>query len=226
MDSNLYSPIFHLSVICHLVLVPQSSSIMSHISRLYNVEVVQFWRGREEPRHYYPFHWAIYVETGHGMGSAYQIIGNINNYAIEIKHNRLFENRKHWRGSFIVGTVTWAELSEMESILGTVQVIRGVPTWNSRSWIASALTSLSMSGLSGITIMSQDRLHDLHDNMCWLSEVWTRIDNAVEYATGEDLTCLVINKKPNQWYWSASNHECDSLCELLRELVDNNFNGF
>ncbi|KAG2073995.1 hypothetical protein BDR04DRAFT_966052, partial [Suillus decipiens] len=138
----------------------------------YNVEVVQFWRGREEPRQPHPLHWAIYVETGRGMGSVYQIIGNPNNYTIEIKHNRLFENRTHWRGSFIVGTVTWAELGAMESILARVEVIRGVPTWNSRNWVASALVSLSRSGLSGIMIMSQDRLRDLHDNMFWLSEIW------------------------------------------------------
>ncbi|KAG2039658.1 hypothetical protein BDR03DRAFT_804772, partial [Suillus americanus] len=136
------------------------------------VEVVQFWRGEKRPQQPYPLHWAIYVETSPGIGNTYQIVGNSNNYAINIKHNQPLENRNDWRGSLIVGTVTWVELGEMERILTTVDIMRDDPGWNSHDWVVSGLIFLSGSGLSGIMIMSESRLRDLHNNMYWLLEVW------------------------------------------------------
>ncbi|KAG1802597.1 hypothetical protein EV424DRAFT_1304381, partial [Suillus variegatus] len=124
------------------------------------VESVQFWRGEEEPGRPYPLHWAIYVETGLGIGNTYQIIKNSDNYTLNVRHNQPLENRKDWRGSFIVGTVTWVEFSEMERILATVDITYDVPSWNSHDRVMSALVSLSGSGLSGIIVMSQSRLHD------------------------------------------------------------------
>jgi len=82
----------------------------------------------------------------------------------------------------------------MERILATVDITYDVPSWNSHDRVMSALVSLSGSGLSGIIVMSQSRLHDLHDNMCWLLESCSRIENMMEYVGGEDLTCIVSNK--------------------------------
>ncbi|KAG2747057.1 hypothetical protein P692DRAFT_20736616, partial [Suillus brevipes Sb2] len=106
------------------------------------VEVVQPRPGEEEHRRPYPLHWAIYVETGPGIGNTYQITRNSYNYAINIRLDQPPKNRKDWRGSFIVGTVTWAELGEMERILATVDIVRNVPSWNSHDWVMSALISL------------------------------------------------------------------------------------
>ncbi|KAG1863830.1 hypothetical protein F4604DRAFT_1783952 [Suillus subluteus] len=153
--------------------------------KLHNVEVVQFWRGEKKPQQPYPLHWAIYVETGRGIGNTYQIVGNSNNYAINIRHNQPLENRNNWRGSLIVGNVTWVELCEMERILPTVGIMRSDPNWNSHDWVVSALISLSRSGLSGMMIMSEGRLRDLRDNMYWL--------------------CLVNNKKPHGWHCTYDN---------------------
>ncbi|KAG2096367.1 hypothetical protein BD769DRAFT_1394686 [Suillus cothurnatus] len=134
---------------------------MSEMSRLYNVEVVQFWRDEERTRRHCPIHWAIYVETGPGIGSTYQIIGNSNNYAIDIRHNQPLQTQNQRYGSIVVGTVTWVELFEMERILATVDIM---PDWNSHDWVMSALVSLSE--LSGIMIMSESRLQDLRCKNC------------------------------------------------------------
>lgn len=95
----------------------------------------------------------------------------------------------------------------MERILATADITHDVPSWNSHDWVMSALVSLSRSRLSGIMVMSQSRLHDLHDNMCWLLESWSRIENMGEYVGGEDLTCIVSNKKTHEWHWSAPDHD-------------------
>ncbi|KIK41242.1 hypothetical protein CY34DRAFT_40148, partial [Suillus luteus UH-Slu-Lm8-n1] len=106
------------------------------------VEVVQLRPGEEEPRRPYPLHWATCVETGPGIGNTYQITGNSDNYAINIRLDQPLENRKDWRGSFIVGTVTWAELGEMGRTLATVDIVRNIPSWNNDDWVMSALISL------------------------------------------------------------------------------------
>lgn len=77
------------------------------------------------------------------------------------------------------------------------------------------------SRLSGIMIMSESRLRDLRDNnMCWLLESWPRIENEEEYMGREYLTRLVSNKKTQEWLRSAPDHECDELCESLKEVVN------
>lgn len=51
----------------------------------------------------------------------------------------------------------------MKRILATVDIVRNVPSWNKHERVMSALISLLGSGLSGITIMSESRLHDLRN---------------------------------------------------------------
>ncbi|KIK36928.1 hypothetical protein CY34DRAFT_47457, partial [Suillus luteus UH-Slu-Lm8-n1] len=106
------------------------------------VKDVQSRPGEEEPQRPYPLHWAIYIENGPGMGNTYPITGNSENYAIDIRLDQPLENRKDWRGSFIVGTVAWAGLGEMERILATIDIVRNIPSWNSHDWVMSALMSL------------------------------------------------------------------------------------
>ncbi|KAG1821677.1 uncharacterized protein BJ212DRAFT_1585691 [Suillus subaureus] len=72
--------------------------------KLYDVEVVQFWRGEKEPLQPYPLHWAIYVETSPGIGNTYQLVGNQTNYAIDIRISQPLENSEDLRGSHSVGS--------------------------------------------------------------------------------------------------------------------------
>ncbi|KAG1841696.1 hypothetical protein DFJ58DRAFT_844944 [Suillus subalutaceus] len=145
--------------------------------KLYDVEVVQFWRGEEEPLRPYPLHWAIYVETR-----------NRKNYAIDIRLSQPLENSEDLRGSYSVGSVSWAELAEMETILLRVDIIHDVPWWNGQDWVDDALRYLKCWGFSGI--IEETKLAWLQDKMCWLLEGCDGIQNAVEFVGDSgDLAC-------------------------------------
>ncbi|KAG1887008.1 hypothetical protein F4604DRAFT_1916842 [Suillus subluteus] len=162
-------------------------------SKLYDVEVVQFWRGEEEPLRPYPLHWAIYVETSPGIGNTYQLVGNQKNYAIDIRLSQPLENSEDLRGSYSVGSVSWAELAEMETILLRVDIIHDVPWWNGQDWVDDALRYLKCWGFSGI--IEETKLAWLQDKMCWLLEGCDGIQNAVEFVGDSgDLACVLSNQ--------------------------------
>ncbi|KAG2038898.1 hypothetical protein BDR03DRAFT_981177 [Suillus americanus] len=169
--------------------------------KLYDVEVVQFWRGEREPLRPYPLHWAIYVETSPGIGNIYQLVGNQTNYAIDIRLSQPLENSEDLRGSYSVGSVSWTELAEMEAILLRVDIIHDVPWWNSQDWVDDALRYLKCWGFSGI--IGETKLACLQDKMCWLLEGCPGIQNAVEFVGGSgDLACVLSNRR------NARKHRC------------------
>ncbi|KAG2073066.1 hypothetical protein BDR04DRAFT_958236, partial [Suillus decipiens] len=134
------------------------------------VQVVQFWRGEEEPLRPYPLHWAIYVETSAGIGNTYQIAGNSPDYAIDIRLNQPLENLEDLRGSLIVGRVNKGELDAMEQLLARVAIVRNLPHWNSHNWVEGALGYLRRCYFLGI--VGEMVLLSLQDDMCWLLEKW------------------------------------------------------
>ncbi|KAG2128086.1 hypothetical protein BD769DRAFT_1639885 [Suillus cothurnatus] len=162
--------------------------------KLYDVKVVQFWRGEKESLKPYPLHWAIYVETSPGIGNTYQLVGNQTNYAIDIRLNQPLENSGDLRGSHSVGNVNWTELTEMETILSRVDIIHKLPSWNSQDWVDDALRYLKCWGFSGI--VGETKLAALQEQMLWLLECWPGIENAVEFVgDSEDLACILSNRR-------------------------------
>ncbi|KAG1736010.1 hypothetical protein EDB19DRAFT_1060043 [Suillus lakei] len=171
-----------------------SSQFGTMTLRLYNVQVIQFWRGAKEHRRPYPLHWAIYVETSSGIGNTYEIIGNPTNYAINIRLNQPLANAKDCRGGYVVGRVNWLELDEMERILPRVDIIHNLPCWNSHDWVDDALRYLKCWGFSNI--IGETELSRLQDDMCWLLESWPGIETAVEFVgDSEDLACVLANRR-------------------------------
>ncbi|KAG2338879.1 hypothetical protein BDR05DRAFT_1003832 [Suillus weaverae] len=180
-----------------------SSEVKTVPLKEYDVKVVQFWRGEKEPLRPYPLHWAIYVETSPGVGNTYQLVGNQKNYATDIKLNQPLENPKDLRGSYSVGRVSRAELAEMETILPRVDIIHGIPWWNSQDWVDDALRYLKCWGFSDI--VGEIELSRLQDKMCWLLESWPGIENAVEFVgDSQDLACVLWNRHSvtmHQTFW-------------------------
>ncbi|KAG1772561.1 hypothetical protein EV702DRAFT_617017 [Suillus placidus] len=180
-----------------------SSEVEAVPLKEYDVKVVQFWRGEKEPLRPYPLHWAIYVETSPGVGNTYQLVGNQKNYAIDIKLNQPLENPKDLRGSYSVGRVSRTELAEMEAILPRVDIIHGIPWWNSQDWVDDALRYLKCWGFSDI--VGEMELSRLQDKMCWLLESWPGIENAVEFVgDSPDLACVLWNRRYvtiHQTFW-------------------------
>ncbi|KAG2101339.1 uncharacterized protein F5147DRAFT_762725 [Suillus discolor] len=153
---------------------------MSDTSRLCTVELLQSWRGGEGPQQHCPLRWAIYVETSPGIGNIYQIIGNSDNYAIDVGRNQPLER-----------TFALEELGEMEGIFETVEIVRNVPSWNNNDWIISALGSLSQSKLSGIMPKARLARNRTCDGI-WLWHAQRRllkelVDNAARKANGNIL---------------------------------------
>ncbi|KAG1774449.1 hypothetical protein EV702DRAFT_1123875 [Suillus placidus] len=174
----------------------------SNTTKPYNVQVVQFWRGEEEPRRPYPLHWAIYVETSPGIGNTYQIAGNSKNYAIDIRLNQPLENPEDLGGSCIVGRVNKRELNAMETLLPRVAIVRNLPCWNSHNWVEGALGYLRRCCFFGIA--GEMELSGLQDNMCWLLEDWPGIEDAVEFVGDANLTCIQNNRHfgdSHQTFW-------------------------
>ncbi|KAG1822143.1 hypothetical protein EV424DRAFT_1399885 [Suillus variegatus] len=159
----------------------------------YNVQVVQFWRGEEEPRRPYPLHWAIYVETSPGIGNTYQTAGDSENYAINIRLDQPLENPEDLRGSCIVGSVSRTELDAMETLLTRVVIVRDLPCWNSHNWVEDALGYLRRCCF--FSIVGEIKLSGLQDNMCWLLEDWPGIEDAVEFVGDTDLACVQNNRR-------------------------------
>lgn len=171
-----------------------SSKVDTVPLKLYNIKVVQFWRGEKEPLRLYPLHWAIYVETSPGIGNTYQLVGNQTNYAIDIRFNQRLENSEDWRGSYSVGSVSSTELAETETILQRVDIIHNLPSWNSQDWVDDALRYLKCWGFSDI--IGELELANLQDRMCWLLESWPGIQNAVEFVgDSEGLACVLSNRR-------------------------------
>ncbi|KAG2135769.1 hypothetical protein DEU56DRAFT_388263 [Suillus clintonianus] len=191
----------------------------------YNVEIIQLWRGKIGPYRHFPLHWVIYVETDPGIGNTYQVVGNPDNYATDIKLNQPYEKSDNWRGSFSVGTVNWVQLGEMERIISRVQIMHDIPGWNSQDWVASALFSLKCSGFFGIT--SEVGVLELADKMCWLLEGWPGVENMVEFIGGDDLACVIANrhfKKTHKLVWRAP--EYGHMREWLKESCRNTCHDF
>ncbi|KAG2074282.1 hypothetical protein BDR04DRAFT_1151368 [Suillus decipiens] len=180
-----------------------SSKVKTVPLKLYNVKVVQFWRGEKEPLRPYPLHWAIYVETSPGIGNTYQLVGDQTNYTIDIRLNQPIKNSKDLRGSYSVGSVSWTELVEMETILPRVDIIHGLPWWNSQDWVEDALRYLKCWGFSNI--IGETMLAGLQDQMCWLVECQPGIDAAVEFVgDSKDLACILSNRRSaqvHQYFW-------------------------
>ncbi|KAG2141815.1 uncharacterized protein EDB93DRAFT_1252500 [Suillus bovinus] len=182
-----------------------SSQVETVPPKLYNVKVVQFWRGEKEPLRPYPLHWAIYVETSPGIGNTYQLVGNQTDYTIDIKLNQPLENSEDSRGSYSVGSVSQAELTELETILPRVDIIHNVPWWNSQDWVDDALRYLKSWGFSDI--IGEMELACLQENMCWILECRPGIENAVEFVgDSEDLACILSNRRyaeAHRRYWKV-----------------------
>ncbi|KAF9231453.1 hypothetical protein BU15DRAFT_56085, partial [Melanogaster broomeanus] len=111
------------------------------------IEVVQFWRGEKFPRHHYPLHWAIFVRTCPGRGNYYQVVGNIDTFAVEVMHNVPLQNREAWRGSHVVGYVAPSHLHQLERHLAQVPVVRHCRKWHCQNWVYDALTRLNFQNL-------------------------------------------------------------------------------
>lgn len=120
-----------------------------------------------------------------------------------IKLNQPLENPKDLRGSYSVGRVSRAELAEMETILPRVDIIHGIPWWNSQDWVDDALRYLKCWGFSDI--VGEIELSRLQDKMCWLLESWPGIENAVEFVgDSQDLACVLWNRHSvtmHQTFW-------------------------
>ncbi|KAG2367866.1 hypothetical protein BDR07DRAFT_1392391 [Suillus spraguei] len=185
-----------------------SSKVKTVPPKLYNVKVVQFWRGAKGPLRPYPLHWAIYVETSPGIGNTYQLVGDQTNYAVDIRLNQPLSNSRDLRGSYSVGSVSWTELVEMETILPRVDIIHSIPWWNGQDWVEDALRYLKCWGFSDI--IGETMLAGLQDQMCWLLESQPGIDAAVEFVgNSEDLACILSNRrtaKVHQYFWRSYNH--------------------
>ncbi|KAG2128667.1 uncharacterized protein EDB93DRAFT_406618 [Suillus bovinus] len=201
------------------------SELENDPTKPYDVQVVQFWRGEEEPRRPYPLHWAIYVETSPSIGNTYQIAGDSTNYAIDIRLNQPLENLEDLRGSCIVGKVNRKELDAMETLLPRVAIMRDLPCWNSHNWVEDALGYLRR--CCCFSIVGEIKLSGLQDNMCWLLEEWPEIEDAVEFVGDANLACVQNNRRlwdSHQNFWRLhetwrlkcaeavkdDNEECDS----------------
>ncbi|KAG0707084.1 hypothetical protein DFH29DRAFT_1066511 [Suillus ampliporus] len=135
----------------------------------YNVEVVQFWRGRNERGLYNPLHWAIYIPTGVGIGNTYHILGNTDTYTLEFRRHQPHANPGAWRGSYKVGRVAAHRLDQFERDLARVPIMRNDPRWNCQDWVWDALRHVRHKGFD---ISWEIYLGMLQVQMCSLVEAW------------------------------------------------------
>ncbi|KAG1751389.1 uncharacterized protein EDB91DRAFT_1045626 [Suillus paluster] len=135
----------------------------------YNVELVQFWRGRNERGLANPLHWAIHVPTGHGIGNTYHLLGDSETYTVEYRRQRPHVEPSAWRGSFKVGRVAAHRLGEFERDISRVHIIWDDPAWNSQNWVWDVLRHLRHRGFD---ISWELYLGMLQTQMCCLVEAW------------------------------------------------------
>ncbi|KAG0700355.1 hypothetical protein DFH29DRAFT_932156 [Suillus ampliporus] len=135
----------------------------------YDVEVVQFWRGRDEGRLNNPLHWAIYVPTGGGIGNTYHLWGDTDTYTLHFRRQQPHEDPSAWRGSYKVGRVAAHRLNQFERDLARVCIMWDNPRWDSQSWVWDALRHVRHKGFD---ISWEVQLGILQVQMCSLVEDW------------------------------------------------------
>ncbi|KAG0700374.1 hypothetical protein DFH29DRAFT_832635 [Suillus ampliporus] len=135
----------------------------------HDVEVVQFWRGRDEGGLNNPLHWAIYVPTGGGIGNTYHLWGDTDTYTLHFRRQQPHEDPSAWRGSYKVGRVAAHRLDQFERDLARVRIMWDDPRWDSQSWVWDALRHVRHKGFD---ISWEVQLGILQVQMCSLVEDW------------------------------------------------------
>ncbi|KAH7911113.1 hypothetical protein BJ138DRAFT_1186261 [Hygrophoropsis aurantiaca] len=135
----------------------------------YQIEVIQFWRGKNHKGYPYPLHWAIFIPTSPGRGHTYEVLGNIDSFTFHSVRDAPHHSPTMWRGSFTAGYVPITHLSFMEEILRRVPIVRSNLDWNCQNWVSDALGRLRMHGLSINSAVSHSTLRT---EMFQLLEAW------------------------------------------------------
>ncbi|KAG1893838.1 uncharacterized protein F5891DRAFT_1195864 [Suillus fuscotomentosus] len=163
------------------------------ITQYYRIALVQFWRGQKEPLRPYPLHWALYVETGPGVGNTYEIVGDQSTYTFRMTVDQPLANKEGYRGCCYLGRVSEAKLPRMGAILAKIEVFRNCPIWNSHDWVETALRTLRDSGFP--VHSKEEVLHGcLQDEMLWQLEDWPGIEDVVEFVGYQYLECVIYSK--------------------------------
>ncbi|KAG1876170.1 hypothetical protein C8R48DRAFT_374376 [Suillus tomentosus] len=163
------------------------------ITQYYRIALVQFWRGQKEPLRPYPLHWALYVETGPGVGNTYEIVGDQSTYTFRVTVNQPLANKEDYHGCCYLGRVSEAKLPRMGAILAKIEVFRNCPVWNIHDWVGTALRTLRD---SGFPVHSEEEVRHgrLQDEMLWQLEDWPGIEGVVEFVGYQYLECVIYSK--------------------------------
>ncbi|KAG1751172.1 hypothetical protein EDB19DRAFT_1278767 [Suillus lakei] len=86
-----------------------------------------------------PPDWALWISTGPGIGTIYQIVGDQDTYTLDIRRN---QPKATGRPMVFVGCVAPHWLSQIETNLTSIPVTRHDPDWNTRDWVWKALCNL------------------------------------------------------------------------------------